>query len=356
MKVLVVAPSLHTRGGITSVVRLHMETKAWTEMNCEHLPTHEDGSTARKLWTAISSYIKAPLKVAEADIVHIHMAGEHSLLRKLPIAMLARLFRKPYIAHIHASGPESLFERTPRWATQTTLAHAARVIALSNSWTNVIQTHVPESKVEVIPNPVRISPARVSDGNQTVLFAGKLEARKGYKTLLRAIPTILARYPHTKFVFAGHGEVDAATRLAAELGICASVQMLGWVGHSQMNRLYSGAAVFCLPSRNEGVPMSVLEAMSHGVPVVCTPVGGLPEIIVDRQNGMLAAVDDAESVGAGILSLLNDSQYAAAVGEAGRATVYGLCGIDSVDKSLSLLYNEIASERFRSRAEVEQLS
>ncbi len=85
-KVLVVAPASTARGGIASVLRLHRDMPFWRAMNCEHLSTYEDGSTLRKALVAMQAYLLAPFKIAKADIVHIHLAGQTSLLRKLPIA------------------------------------------------------------------------------------------------------------------------------------------------------------------------------------------------------------------------------------------------------------------------------
>lgn len=356
MKVLVVAPSLRTRGGITSVVRLHMQTTTWMHMNCQHLATHEDGSALRKMWVAARSYLQAPLKMVQADVVHLHLAGELSLLRKLPFTLMARLLRKPYIAHVHASGPESLFDRTPKWATRMVLEQADRTVALSESWADAIRHHVPEAKVEVIPNPVRSFPVSKSVGQKTVLFAGKLESRKGYRTLLEAVPAILKSQHTVRFIFAGHGETAEAERIADVLGIASSVEILGWVSQLEMDLLYRNASVFCLPSRNEGVPMSVLEAMSHGVPVVCTPVGGLPEIIHDGKNGIFAVVDNVTSLANGILTLLNDLNYAVQVGEAGRNTVNAFCSLEEVDRRLSTLYNAIHSQHAGAGSRVEQIS
>jgi glycosyltransferase involved in cell wall biosynthesis len=355
MKVLVVAPSLHTRGGITSVVRLHMGTKAWKEMNCEHLSTHDDRSALRKIWAAIWGYVKAPSMVAQADMVHFHLAGERSLLRKLPIAAMARLLGKPYIVHVHASSPHSLFDRTPGWATRSVLDHAARIVALSESWADAIRPQVTGVVIEVIPNPVRFFPIRRTSPHKTVLFAGKLEARKGYRTLLQAIPEILKLHPDAMFVFAGNGETAEASRIVERLGVSRSVQVLGWVSPLEMDGLYGDASVFCLPSRNEGVPMSVLEAMSHGVPVVCTPVGGLPEIIDDGKNAILAQVDDAASLTTGIVGLLDDRQHAEALGMAGRDTVYELCGLEQVGKRLSDLYNEIGTRDMSASPRLERV-
>ena len=280
-RVLVVAPGMTSRGGIVSVVRLHMSMPLWKEMRCDLLETYDDGGSWAKVRAACRAYLLAPGKVLRADLVHLHLAGELSLLRKLPIVALARFFRKPLLVHVHASSPESLFSATPAWAVRFVLSNADRVIALSRSWASLIGAQVPGTKTCIVPNPVQtFTPTRAAGARKpVVLFVGRLEARKGYKTLLQAAAIVLRRFPDTQFWFAGHGELEAAAAEAERLGIRSSVCLMGWTNSEKTASLYEQASVFCLPSHNEGVPMSVLEAMSHGVPVVCTRVGGLPEFV-----------------------------------------------------------------------------
>lgn len=339
-RVLVVSPGINSRGGIVSVVRLHMGMPVWREMNCYLLSTYDDRSALHKLFAALSAYLRAPFKVMNVDIVHLHVAGQLSLMRKLPIASIARLCGKALLVHVHASSPESLFQSTPGWAVQSMLGKADCVIALSNSWANTIRDRVPGVKVTVVPNPVlNVSTEdRELERKRIVLFVGKLEPRKGYMTLLHAASIILKRHPDMQFWFAGHGELDQARAEAERLGIGSSVRLLGWTHVGKLARLYQESCVFCLPSQNEGVPMSVLEAMSHGTPVVCTRVGGLSEVIVDGENGLFSAVDNPESTAEKILRLIDDPAYASSMAAAATRSVQASCGVDIVGKHLRQLY------------------
>lgn len=346
-RVLVVAPGRTSRGGIVSVVRLHMEMTVWREMRCALLSTYDDRSSGRKLAAALLAYLLAPLKMMRVDMVHLHVAGQHSLMRKLPIALAARLLRKVLIVHIHASSPESLFDATPSWAVRSVIGKADCVIALSNSWADVIRHHVPSASVTVIPNPVQTFSDNGCGAERKpfVLFAGKLEPRKGYATLLEAAAIILKQYPEMQFLFAGHGELDQARAQSEQLGISSSIHLLGWTDAVKLGRLYDEASVFCLPSHNEGVPMSVLEAMSHGTPVVCTRVGGLSEVIVDGESGLFAAVGSPESTARNILRLLDDPAFARSMAATARRQVQTCYGIDVIDDKLRRLYWTCTADR-----------
>jgi len=344
-QVLVVAPGHRGRGGIDSVVRLYQGTRMWNEMNCRMLPTYDDENAIRKVLAALRCYLLAPAALVRAEIVHIHLAGEISLLRKLPVLLMTKALRRRVILHVHACSEESLFVKTPRWAWKYSLGAADRVIALSPSWAESIRRHATGAEVVVVPNPVKLfSPATgKQDLRPRVLYVGKLEARKGFDTLIAAAAIVLKEFPRTEFWFAGHGELGAARSQIERLGIASQVRLLGWIVGSELEQIYNETNVFCLPSHNEGVPMSMLEAMSHALPVVCTPVGGVPDVIVDGSNGLLVTPGSPDSVARGILRLLRDPELAEAIGRSGYKTVQESCSIDAVTDQMSAIYRDLAA-------------
>ena len=327
--VLVVGPGVRGRGGIATVIQRHAETETWSRRRLRWLSTFDDRSTLHKLGAALAAYLAAPVLLVRAEMVHVHLAAQTSVLRKLPIVAMARLLARPVIVHIHAPSEESFFSSTPRWARRFLFKSAARVVVLSQSWASIVHAHEPSSHIVVMANPVRDFDAapRHSGAPQVVFFAGKLDARKGYADLLTAAAEVLRQSPEVTFRFAGHGEVPQARAIAAELGIAAHVEFLGWLDTPALDQAYAEAIVFALPSYAEGVPMSVLEAMSHGVPVICTPVGGLPELIDDGINGLFVNPGDTKSLAQRLVQLLHDPAQAAAIGAAGRVTVRQTCSL-----------------------------
>ena len=345
-RVLVVAPGPGSRGGIAEVIRLHQQAPFWQRMHAQLLSTYDDRGPIHKLWAAGKAYGAAPLKIMRADVVHVHVAAQFSLLRKLPFVCIARALRKPLVVHVHASSEESLFHRTPRPAVRFVLLSATRVIALSQSWADTIRKHLPQANVTVVPNPVTPSsalhPKQASP--PVILYVGKLEPRKGYADLLTAAATVLRVFPAAQFWFAGHGEIEKAQAQCRQLGIGSSVRLLGWVDRLELEQLFLHASLLALPSYSEGVPMAVLEAMSHAVPVVCTPVGGLPELIEDGRNGLLVPPGDAPALAARILCLLHDPAYACSLAEAAVETVQQRCGLNAISERLETLYATLYAE------------
>jgi polysaccharide biosynthesis protein VpsI len=343
-RVLVVTPGHQGRGGIDSVVRLHQSTEVWRSM-CRMLETYNDRSASQKILAALKGYAIAPSKIVQVDVVHFHLAGEISLLRKLPIVALTVALRRKLVIHIHASGEESLFVKTPRRAWKFVLGNADRVLALSPTWAQVIERHIPEAKVEVLPNPVKtFSPAPLTNPDQPrVLYVGKLEARKGFNNLIDAAAIVLKEFPQAEFWFAGHGDLEAARQQAERLGIQSQIHLLGWRSGKELEAIYNQATLFCLPSFNEGVPMSMLEAMSHGLPVVCTRVGGIPDIVRDGENALYAEPGNQHSIADSLSRLMRDPLFAETMALEARRTVLEKFSLNIVEKRLDALYRELVS-------------
>jgi glycosyltransferase involved in cell wall biosynthesis len=156
----------------------------------------------------------------------------------------------------------------------------------------------------------------------TVLFTGRLVSHKGIDTILRAIPTILRDVPDAQFVFTGAGIPTPYLSALNDPMIKRSVRFLGYLGnYFDMSQVYSRATVFVLPSLFENCPMSVLEAMSCGIPVIATRVGGVPEIISSGENGILIPPQDAVALADKVVALLQDKRYASQLAQRGRRTI-----------------------------------
>ena len=133
-KVLVVATSRKTRGGITSVVKAHETGEQWKKYHCQWIETHRDGNSLRKLWYLATALIEFLCSVPSYDIVHIHMSEPVSALRKLPFMFWARLWRKKTIVHFHSFSPETTIRSRYAWVYRYLFCNADAVVALSEYW------------------------------------------------------------------------------------------------------------------------------------------------------------------------------------------------------------------------------
>lgn len=341
--VLVIAPA-NGRGGIASVVKLHAQTTAWKAMECKLLSTYDDRSLWKKVLMALQSCIRAIPLLPRARIVHIHLAAQKSVMRKLPFILGAKLFRKPLVIHVHAFSAESLFDETPLGMGKLVLQLADCVVALSESWRDAMRMRDKNLQITVIANPVMVSSVAFLPKKSitpVILFAGRLELRKGYQDLLAAAARILKKFPEAKFWFAGHGDLVEASLIAQSLGIENSIELMGWIDVQKMESLYHAANIFCLPSYQEGLPMVVLEAMGNGLPVVCTKVGGLPDYIEDGWNGLYAIPGDSISIANSIIHLITHPEEARMIGQRASDLIRARCGLSEISHRLEDLYDNL---------------
>jgi glycosyltransferase involved in cell wall biosynthesis len=128
-----------------------------------------------------------------------------------------------------------------------------------------------------------------------------------------------------------------------ELGLADQVLFLGW--RSDMSRIYADLDVVALTSRNEGTPVSLIEGMAAGVPVVSTTVGGVPDVVADGVCGYLVPPGDAAELARAIVALLRDQEKARTMGRAGRESVRDRFGVERLISDIEWLYVQLLTEK-----------
>jgi glycosyltransferase involved in cell wall biosynthesis len=164
-----------------------------------------------------------------------------------------------------------------------------------------------------------------------VFSAGRMTVEKDQATLLRAFSMAAQRRPDAILILAGDGPLRAQLEQEArDLGIAQRVRLPGI--RQDVTRLMAAADVFALSSSTEGLPMAVLEAMSAGVPVVSTSVGGLKTLLTDGVTGLLVPPEDSRALAAALVRLLENPVERQRIGAAGKQlvteeyTVERMCG------------------------------
>jgi len=312
-----------TRGSIAAVVdscRAHGLFRRWP---IEYIATHGDGSRLERAKLALLAarrFAQSLLRDRRA-VVHVHTAARGNFWRDAPFMAAALAARCPLVLQIHGAGFERFHDgcdSASRALIRFFLEHAACVIVASESRRSWIRSVAREANAVCLPNPVDIAATSAEKRPNLILFLGKLEPAKGIFDLLQAVAAVRAAVPDVRLVCAGDGERIAVARLAERLGIADAVKFTGWVGPSGKRALLESAAVFALPSYDEALPLSLLEAMSAAVPAVVSPVGGIPEVVVDGVSGLLVAPGDVATLERLLRRLLIDRDLAATLGAAGR--------------------------------------
>jgi glycosyltransferase involved in cell wall biosynthesis len=273
-----------------------------------------------------------------ADAVLIYAANGPSLFEKGMMAVIARALGKGVLMRFGSGRLPREVERSRlvrRWL-RSVLKHAHVVCSQGPMWTKFF-SQFPESagKIVEIPNGINIPPEqpRHRDANHrpTIAFVGWVTRDKGIFEALQVIQEVRRVRPKARLVIAGRGaDFDEVQRRIQDPELAGAVEMLGWIDAAAIAALLARSDVLLLPSHFEGMPNAVLEAMAAGVPVVCTAVGSLPDLIHDGENGFLAEVGDTALMSAAVNKLLAEAQLATKVGAAGRAAVSARFAMEKV--------------------------
>ena len=341
-RVLVVATSRKTRGGITSVVKAHETGGQWKKYHCRWIETHRDGNMARKLWYLATALVEYVCLLPFYDIVHIHIATTQSAKRKRLFFILAKFMKKKTIFHFHPSNEKFLFEPKNRKLYRKLLSQADLVLVLSEQWRRWIKESLGlTERIKVLYNPCPVVDRRDDLRRNQILFAGTVIPRKGYAVLLKGFALIAGKYPQWKVVFAGNGEIDRARSIAESLGIAGQVEFLGWVSGDEKERVFQESSIYCLASDGEGFPMGVLDAWAYGIPCVVTPVGGIPDIVENGKNGLIFPVGDSGKLAEQLDLLMQDQSLRRQIVAGSDKYVYGQFCVENINRQLGEIYSTL---------------
>ena len=233
--------------------------------------------------------------------------------------LAARFTRRPFVVAVHADLDDALQEwvsprlhRLSYWVHR----HADGALAVAPALVDpLVRNGLPASKVRVIRNGIDVAAVRAAANGPgslvsgrsvpVVVATGRLAPQKGYDLLIRAHARVVDRYPHEVLVLNDGPELAALQQLAAELGVSATVRFAG----SEVPPLPSvaDADLFCLPSRHEGLPLALLEAVALGVPVVAADCAEGVRVALDAGRvGRLVPVEDVDALAQALADHLAD--------------------------------------------------
>jgi len=348
--VLMVGTNASCKGGIASVVRGYQQSGIFDEFKVTYVSTHCDGRAVAKVMAAIKGWSLFVVHCVRLDapLVHIHTASRLSFWRKYVVCIIARLFRYPYILHLHGGEFVDFYQSEcgplAKRLIRISFQRAARVAVLSGEWKQRISNLFGDVEVEVVSNAVALPPesATVSFGSNgksaVILFVGRLVKGKGINDLIGAFAKVSTEFPDVKLVCIGDGNADLVRKLAVSLGVGKRVECPGWIDPEQCFEYYRGSSIFVLPSYAEGLPIALLEAMSWQLAIISCPVGGIPELVQDGENGLLVRPGDIDGLANALRVLLTDPKLRSRLSVAARATIEEKYSTESNLRCLRQLY------------------
>lgn len=237
------------------------------------------------------------------------------------------------------------------------LRRAARVVGVSDAISAALfKSGIPKSKLSTIYNGTDLqrfqcvgAPLREELGIGNRLLIGtvaRLEKQKGIEYLVRAAQRVISEFPNSLFVVIGDGSLRSSLReLISSLGLDTKVRLLG--ERTDMPAVYSSLDLFVLPSIDEGMPMTILEALAAHRPVIATRVGAVEKLIVHEQTGLLVESRDVDALHDAIVRCLRDPAFARRLGSNGQRHVQAGFSAGAMAHSYLEIYRQMLRDQER---------
>jgi len=253
------------------------------------------------------------------DLVHVMAnSGWAWHLFAAPAVWVARLRGKPVLVNYRGGGAEAFLAKQARWV-KPTLARAAALVVPSGFLQAVFAAH--GIRAEIVPNIVDLTqfqPGGPKNHGPHVVVTRNLEEIYDIPTAIRAFAGLRARHTGARLTIAGSGPCRAALEdLCAELRLAGAVHFTGQLDNERIADLYGTADLLMNPSQVDNMPISLLEAMASGVPVVSTNVGGIPYMVQDGVSALLVPPQNPDALAAAALRVLEDPALAEGLRRAG---------------------------------------
>lgn len=260
----------------------------------------------------------------------------------------------PWVAFLHGTTDENLKVRMYHRMDRQVVRFADRIVSVSRALARRTVSPRYYRKVRIVPNAIEKKPYEVNQflvsgwkrrhnlGRQPIIVTvGRLSPEKGHQVLLESARELVQAGFEFKLLIVGDGPQRAELeRLTERLGIKAQVQFLGQ--RSDMDMIYAAADLFVLPSFKEGMPNVLLEAMAHGLPMVATRVGGIPEMVRDGRDALLVPARDMQALRFAMERLLRFPDRARELGRNGRAALFPRFSVARRVERLEQVYRELA--------------
>jgi glycosyltransferase involved in cell wall biosynthesis len=335
-------------GGVTSVLDSYRASALSERYRLLFVCTTGNGSRPRKLLTGAAALLRVVrLGLSRPrPLFHVHSASGWSFRRKAMFLLVIRLLGCPSILHIHSGGFIEWATgggRSRRAAVKTVLRLPDSVVVLSPVWQKALAEEFGIGDATLVRNPVRVPHLPPSTTSRDmVLSTGRLIKIKGPRDLVEAAGVLQRRGRMIEFTLAGIGpELGAVKELAARLPDPGLVSTPGWMAWPGIERLLAECKVFCLPSHQEGLGLSLLEAMAAGVPCVATNVGGIPSFVTHEVTGLLVEPGKPEQLADAIEYLFDHPEEGRKMGRAGQQFVAANFGLQAAIADLETLYSRL---------------
>lgn len=355
-KICMIVQQRDVRGGIAAVTEGYYNSKLEDDYAITFIESYCNGSKIKKLNKFIKAYFcfrKVLAGKNKPALVHMHTSFGPSFYRSIPFVNLCCAYNIPIINHIHGAEFDSFYlaaSDSKKRLVRKIYNKCTFLIVLSKEWKQNISMITDANKIEVIENysvpmPVNTIKPLFSErfNKKQVLFLGEIGQRKGGFDIPEVIANVCTSIPDAKFVIAGDGNIDDISKIQSLIPsqFAANVSFPGWVRGTAKEKLLRESAVYFLPSYQEGMPMSVLDAMGYGLPIVSTNVGGIPKLVETNVNGKLCKPGDVSAMSLALIEILSNKNIQTSEGISSLNIIENKYSLNLHIKKLEQLYQQL---------------
>ena len=325
-KILTIGPDYHNhRGGIGAVLEIYSRYYD----HFKFLPTYQVGSSLHKLHIFIENiflFVKLLITDRRIKIIHIHGASYGSFYRKFAIFYIAKFFfRKKIIYHIHGARFDQFLLGAPKpdgkkqilpWLPKILIGYMLKnidiMICLSISWQKyfIESLNFPRDKCFILNNVIENSRMTLKSKINSpikIVFLGEIGPRKGIFDVIKVIKKNKEIFSNEILLqIGGNGNIQELKSEIKLNQLNNIIEYIGWVNGEKKVEILTNADILILPSYAEGLPISILEGMSFGLPIIASNVGGIPEIVTDNVNGKLIEPGNLKQIELAILFFIEN--------------------------------------------------
>lgn len=297
-KVLVIGTDKDGKGGIATVIKQMSNIM----MPFNYVCNHKFICGIKKIYIIVVAVLRTlySLLLGGIKIVHIHSASYHSFFVSSIFIMIGRMFSAKIILHMHGGKFFEFYMRNKRFVSYMCYKVDC-LVGVSRHFTEQFEAYGLNKNVVLLHNPIIIPEAQYlsnigSREKKTVTFMGAIDYNKGIFDVLYLIIKDRDYFENKiNLYIAGVGEHEKLKRIICTHGLGSFVHYLGWIGEQQKQDILSATDIYIQPSRFESLGISIIEAMSYGVPAIASNAGGIPDIIDNGINGLLFTSGDFEA-------------------------------------------------------------
>ncbi|MGJ0841788.1 glycosyltransferase family 4 protein [Clostridium tertium] len=350
-KILLIGPSpIKSKGGMATVIQGIMEdSELNSKKSIELHESYSDGNILFRLLFSIFSFIRFIFIYDKYKLFYIHMASYGSTFRKGYYIRFLKKRNKKIVLHVH--GAEYLIfynnlSENKKKKVQEIWENSNVVIALSEEWKMQFESIFSHKNIVVINNGIDAEKYEkgkcfVDKVNHNFLFLGRLGKRKGTYDIISAVEKLCHEYPDILVYMAGDGEINKVRNLVNEKNLEDNIKVIGWINFEKKIDLLKKVGTVILPSYNEGLPMTLLEGMATGKAVISTDVGGIPELVVNKQNGLIIHPGDIVALCQAMRKIVEEKEFVKECSANNLKKIYSQFSRKKMHNEINNIFNKL---------------